>query len=419
MKHIQLNPNTFRIIERGEQSSNNSDFTFSVRNQPVFQELINSKDLLEGQYDVLSGKMPENYNEVVLIVNEKNQIPASLMYSLNIEDRKEVKEIVDKKLKGEEISLESISYSYEDIVGKTFKLLLNTDYYEKENGIWINKMEVESYKKTILQNAEELTIVGVLRVSKDAVEADSGYIGYTHNLMEYVIEKIKETPLAKEQIENHDMDIINQIPFTDTYTYEMALETLGVFDIDNPSTILIYPKDYEAKEEVIKIIDEYNKEKEEKDKITYTDYVGTLMSGITTIINVITYVLIAFVAISLVVSSIMISIITYISVLERTKEIGILRAIGASKKDVRRVFNAETIIEGFISGTFGILVTVLFCFPINRIVEMITNVSGVAKLPFIGGFLLIIISIFLTLIAGLVPSSIASKKDPVESLRTE
>ena len=206
-------------------------------------------------------------------------------------------------------------------------------------------------------------------------------------------------------------------------TYEENLKKLGIVSLDEPSSIRIYPKDFEAKEDIIQEIQEYNRgcEKEGKKEsvIEYTDLVGILMSSVTSIVNVISYVLIAFVAISLIVSSIMIGIITYISVLERTKEIGILRAIGASKRDISRVFNAETIIEGSISGVLGIIVTLLLNIPINMIIKHIVNISNIAKLPVGGAISLIVISIFLTFIAGLIPSRFASKKDPVEALRTE
>ena len=341
------------------------------------------------------------------------------MYTLDIENRNEVKDIVDKRLKDSDYKIDSKNYNYNDLIGHKFKLLLNTDYYQKENGKWIDLRLDESKLNNVIKSGDDLEIVGILKVSRDAVEAESGFIGYNHSLMEHVINKIKETDLAKEQIDNNDYDIITNIPFNEVYKKDAVLEKLGVFDISSPSTILIYPKDYDSKEKIIDIIDQYNQEKNSEDKITYVDYVGTLMSGITTIINIITYVLIAFVAISLVVSSIMISIITYISVLERTKEIGILRAIGASKKDVTRVFKAETIIEGFVAGLMGIIVTVLLCFPINHIVNNLTHVDNIAKLPIMGGIILIIISVVLTLIAGLIPSRIASKKDPVEALRTE
>ena len=415
---VKINPNEFKIVER--DTTMDSGFTVTKNNPSVFSELIDSEDLLKGQYDILAGHMPTKYNELVLVVDENNNIPLRLMYTLDIENREEIKDIVNKSLNDRDFKLDSINYNYDKIVGQKFKLLLNTDYYVKENNKWVDKSNDLNYLKRIVQNAEDLEVVGILKVSKGATQAESGFVGYTHDLMDFVIDKIKETNLAKEQLDNSDYSVVSNIPFNEMYTKEMALEKLGVFDKDSPSKILIYPKDYEAKEKIIDIIDQYNKEVSETNKIIYVDYVGTLMSGITTIINIITYVLIAFVAISLVVSSIMIAIITYISVLERTKEIGILRAIGASKKDVTRVFKAETIIEGFVAGVLGIITTVLLCFPINIIVNNLTNINNnIAKLPVVGGIALVIISVVLTLIAGLIPSRIASKKDPVEALRSE
>ena len=197
------------------------------------------------------------------------------------------------------------------------------------------------------------------------------------------------------------------------------LKTLGLSDADSPSGILIYPKDFEAKERVTEIIDRYNAEAADEQVIRYTDYVGLLMSSVTTIINAISYVLIAFVAISLVVSSIMIGIITYISVLERTKEIGILRSIGASRKDISRVFNAETLIIGFTAGAIGIGVTLLLVLLVNIILQRVTGIVGIAQLPPAGAVILVAISMILTLIAGIIPSRIAARKDPVVALRTE
>ena len=415
--NVQVNPNNFKVVERDTTMENG--FTVSRNNPSVFKELIDDSSLLKGQYDILAGHMPEKYNELVLVASEDNTIPLRLMYTLDIEDRNEVKDIVDNRLKDSNYKLDSKNYNYEDLIGHKFKLLLNTDYYQKQNGKWIDLRDNQDKLNNVISSSQELEIVGILKISKDAVEAESGFIGYTHDLMEHVINEIKKTDIANEQLNNDSYDIITNIPFNEVYTKDAVLENLGIFDIDSPSSILIYPKDYDSKEEIIKTIDLYNKDKNKEDKITYVDYVGTLMSGITTIINIITYVLIAFVAISLVVSSIMISIITYISVLERTKEIGILRAIGASKKDVTRVFKAETIIEGFVAGAMGIIVTILLCFPINKIVNSLTNVNNIAKLPILGGIVLIIISVLLTLVAGLIPSCLASKKDPVEALRSE
>ena len=244
-------------------------------------------------------------------------------------------------------------------------------------------------------------------------------IGYTNDLIKYIIDSNMNSEVVKAQLADESISVLTGASFNEKMTYEMEKVLLGMADYENPSTINIYPKDYNSKAEIKHIIEEYNNSKSEDEKITYTDYVGLIMNGVTQIIDVITYILVAFVAISLIVSSIMISIITYISVLERTKEIGILRSIGASKKDVTRVFNAETIIEGLVAGIFGVIVTLLLCIPINKILYDMYSVENIASLPFIGGISLIGISIILTLIAGLIPARMASKKDPVEALRSE
>jgi len=206
-------------------------------------------------------------------------------------------------------------------------------------------------------------------------------------------------------------------------TYDSNLASLGAINLNKPSAINIYPKDFESKDMISNIITEYNNKESEEGKeenvINYTDMIGIMMSSVSTIIDVISYVLIAFVGISLVVSSIMIGIITYISVLERTKEIGILRSIGASKKDVSRVFNAETLIVGLVAGLIGIGTTLLLNIPINMIIKSIVGISNISKLPFAGGTILVVISVVLTMIAGLIPAKFAAKRDPVEALRSE
>ena len=202
-------------------------------------------------------------------------------------------------------------------------------------------------------------------------------------------------------------------------TLDGNLSLMGVSDLDEPSAINIYPKDFDAKETVSDLITDYNNKAEDQNKITYTDYIGLMLSSVTTIINAISYILIAFVSISLIVSSIMIGIITYISVLERTKEIGILRAMGASKRDVSRVFNAETLIVGFVAGAIGIGITLLLLIPINAVIAAFTDISGLAVLPAVGGIALVVISMLLTFIAGLFPAKIAAKRDPVKALRSE
>lgn len=228
---------------------------------------------------------------------------------------------------------------------------------------------------------------------------------------------MKSAGMSDEQIA---ANLSSQLPSSTTEnTYSGNLLKLGVADLESPSGINIYAKDFASKDEIEEIIKAYNNTVDDDDKIEYTDYVGMLMSSITTIINVISYILIAFVAISLVVSSIMIGIITYISVLERTKEIGVLRSIGASKRDVSRVFNAETLIEGFVAGVIGIGVTLLLIIPINAVIQNLANINAAAVLPAKAAVVLVAISMLLTYIAGLIPARYASKKDPVVALRSE
>lgn len=214
--------------------------------------------------------------------------------------------------------------------------------------------------------------------------------------------------------------LMSQMSDSTPSTYEEVLSALGYMTADQPSTISLYPINFDSKEKVQSIIDDYNNQvKDEADKVTYTDMIGILTSSITSIIDTVSYILMAFVAISLIVSSIMIAIITYISVIERTKEIGVLRAIGASKNDVSKIFNAETVIEGLISELLGIGVTLLLCIPINSIVSRMFDVETIASLPMSACIVLVAISVLLTLIAGFAPSRMAAKKDPVTALRAE
>jgi putative ABC transport system permease protein len=273
--------------------------------------------------------------------------------------------------------------------------------------------------------------------------------------MNHLIERVNNSEIAKEQLAKPDINVFTGVNFQaktafdinsltteqkmalanmsqaelatymKSYTenmsssYEENLRKLGIASIDNPDTISIYPKDFDSKEEITRLIDEYNKDKDDANKVEYTDVVGLMMKSVSRIVNVISSVLIAFVAISLVVSSIMIAIITYISVIERIKEIGILRAVGASKKDISRVFNAETLIEGLAAGVFGIVTTLILNIPINIIIKLKLGIRNISILPIDGAIILIIISIVLTVIAGFIPAKIASRKDPVEALRTE
>lgn len=477
----RVNPNTvLSTLFGGDSSSNSTQMVTpmsSFTNTEVWNRLFDNKELLEKQYDVVAGHMPENYNEIVLVVDKNNRISDYTLYSLGLKDSAELEEMMKKAQAGEKIEpTEEVSYTYDDILKLKFKLLCNTDYFEKNaDGTWTDKTNDELYVQSALEKAEDISVVGIIRPSEDSVtDATSGFVGYTSALMEHLINKVNDSEIVKEQKENSDKNVFTGRPFesnTENMTYEgllayiaalpeekqteynayigqmrgsgmsdeqiverfkSVIETeessatldgnlslMGVSDLDEPSAINIYPKDFESKETVSDLITDYNNKAEDKDKITYTDYIGLMLSSVTTIINAISYILIAFVSISLIVSSIMIGIITYISVLERTKEIGILRAMGASKRDVSRVFNAETLIVGFVAGAIGIGITLLMLIPINAIIAAFTDISGLASLPAAGGIILVLISMLLTFIAGLFPSRIAAKRDPVKALRSE
>ncbi len=572
-------------------------------------EMVDNENLLKSQYDLVEGKWPSAYNEVVLIVDKNNEISDLTIQGLGLMSAQELTSNFAKIASGEKVEIKSYELEYGDIVGRNFKLVLEPDYfsYDEETSTWVDMHDDDYYVQQLIEDAEDITIVGIIRPSEDSLMvATMGTIGYTTALTEYVVNATNECELVKKQKADPETDVFTGLPFpkeeteeeeavkaentgvfetpevgfafndgdapeaaatAETYdlsalsslpsatqdevyaaidekfsgeeaekykrtvellmkpirssaerkelvadldellsqygitnmtgeqalqgfslldnatklkilyaivngdfedytvlegeqgavipgvpagdaqsgdaaaqpdaaqpelepepepeepqpyasSYLEALSILGAGDISCPTQINIYPLDFESKDRISQIIDEYNGA-HEGSEIKYTDYMGLMLDSVTKIINIISYVLIAFVAISLVVSSIMIGIITYISVLERTKEIGILRAIGASKRDISRVFNAETFIVGLISGAIGIGMTLLLCIPVNILIEHLTTIPHVAKLPFNGAIALIIISIALTLIAGLIPSRIASKKDPVIALRTE
>ena len=428
-----------------------------LQNLNYWSELSSDSSMLESKYDVLEGRFPQDKSEVVLIVDENNQISDLLLYSLRIKDPSELNDT--KKLD----ELSSQTYQYSDFIGKTFKAVVNTNRFVKENNLWVNKIADASYMKTQIENGLELKIVGVLRQkdgTSSSVNTPSGGIAYTSALIDYTSEHIQNSDIVKEQEANQNLNVFTgkdfakdpkpfssenlteeekiqlakmtpeeQAQYVQQYndnsasTYEENLAKMGVINKSKPAAIELYTSSFQQKQDLKEFINAYNtvkKEAGEDDKVlAYSDDIQSVMSSITTLVGVVTTVLVGFVAISLIVSSIMISIITYISVLERTKEIGILRAMGASKKDIRRIFTAETAIEGLISGVLGITITFLATFPINAIVAKMTNVGNVAQLPIEVALILIGISIVLTMLAGLIPSRIAAKKDPVESLRSE
>lgn len=465
---VKVNPSTvMNAMGMGdmlEARNNSSMSSMMMSNTDVWIEMLDNKELLHSQYNLLAGTWPEKYNEVVLVVDENNQVSDYTLYSLGLKDQNELEKKFKAMQKGESVEESTqTSYSYEELLGLSFKLILNSDYYVKENGLWINKEDDSKYMKDKIDEAESIKIVGIIKQNPETVATSMREgIGYTKELEEYVINKSNESKIVKEQKDNPDVNVFSGLDFPnedekeefsydslsneqkmamarlsaeelgkmmETYTenmnssYEKNLEKLGAIDLSNPTSISIYPRDFSSKDGITKEIESYNQKQKDEGKeenvINYTDMVGIMMKSVNQIISIISYVLIAFVAISLIVSSIMIGIITYISVLERTKEIGILRSIGASKKDISRVFNAETFVVGLISGLLGIGITVLLTIPINSVIYGLTGVSVKAMVPPVAGVILVVISMILTMTAGLIPSKMASKKDPVEALRVD
>ncbi|OUO19243.1 ABC transporter ATP-binding protein/permease [Collinsella sp. An307] len=445
----------------------------------VFTELLPNRDTWKTDYEVLAGHMPESWDEVVLYVDENGRISDYTLYALGLLDQSDLRGMMADVVAGREVEeVEGTSYTYDDLMGLTFKLVPEASKYaEQADGTWADKSDDDAYMADVINSAEELHVVGIVRPAEGNDETNWGTLLYTPELIEHVIELGDESAAVKAQEADPTTDIFTGLPFeesstgltmeaielmldqiggeqaaqlqsyvdelraegltddeiaeafseqmanqTDNATYEGNLELLGKGDLDSPSTISIYPIDFEAKETIDKLIADYNAQIRadgEGTEIQYTDIVGMLMSSVTDIVNAITYILIAFVAISLVVSSIMIGIITYISVLERTKEIGILRAIGASKRDVSRIFTAETFIIGLVSGLLGVGITVLLDIPVNAIIYAVAGVENLAAVPVGPGIALVVISVALSWVAGLAPSRMAAKKDPVTALRTE
>ncbi len=509
---VKVNPSTLMESMPMDESMAGmaSSMTSMTQSFSVWMELIGDDRLMEAQYDVIAGRMPKKYNEVVLIVDGNNQINELVVYALGLKNQEEfTKNIMAALASGETLETDDITeYSYDEILDMKFRLVLSADYFvkDKETGLWTDNSENDYYVKKLVESGEEISIVGILKPDENnTLSIGTGGIGYMSELMEYAINETKNRQVVKEQLSNTGRDVITGLEFSnltvndfdladvdlsiidfnyldytpflsmaedmdlsevnmmdmaamfgfddmsnlqkklmegflneeqvialkqayvDTLAARSSLEgtlaKLGYSTAETPSSIAFYPKSFEAKEQLNELINYYNeqvaKDGHAESQIKCTDYIGILMSSITTIIDIVTYVLVAFVAISLVVSSIMIGIITYISVLERTKEIGILRSIGASKKDIARVFNAETAIIGFGAGVIGIVSTLLLEIPINLLLKYAAHIPAAASLPVVGGVVLVIISVSLTLIAGLIPARIAAKKDPVEALRTE
>ena len=472
--YTQVNPSTMQEIqdEIQKEASNDSaimgvSMSTSFPTADVWTELMNNQELLDSQYNVVAGHWPQNENEVVLVLSEEGKITDYSLYALGVKDKQELKDKLKQISDGKTVeSSDEESFSPEDFIGTKYRILLNTDFYQKQGTRWIDMSKDTTYLNSKLANAKEVTLVGVVEPTQEAAATSAtlafGGIGYKKELTDYLVANNKLQQIAVEQKANENINVFTGLEFI-TNTQDAAtgmemmtkeeqmaimnmspeeisqliknysdnanatlkgnLKKLGVCDTETPSMVSIYPKDFKSKDVITAEIEKYNQQMRDEGKdenvITYSDILKIMMNSVTTMVNMISYVLIAFVAISLVVSSIMIGIITYISVLERIKEIGILRAIGASKRDISRVFNAETVIVGFCAGIIGIGVSILLILPINLIIKNSAGVEHLAKLPVIGACILVLISMVLTTIAGLIPSKVASKKDPVEALRTE
>lgn len=475
-------------------------------------ELVDNQTMRDNDYDLVTGRWPQSYDEVVLITTHNDEISDYTLYALGLLDITELqkalmaaqKDIMENGTTTQEVSIdhEAKSYTYEELMDMDLRLVLPTDYFvEQEDGIWKDMREDEAFLAELTADAEQLHIVGIVRAESENA-ASYGALGYTTDLTHYVIGQVERSAIMQQQKADPETDVLTGLPFKDSEaaqaleeqqaeqapqefsdgqkeflaqaiaalpeqfqsqlspldeqtqaamliengvmdqsefdalgegerreklvsdtTYAENLDLLCDASLDSPSSISLYAASFEDKEAITDALDAFNDQMEDQgqeDKvIQYTDYVGLLMSSVTDIVNIVSYVLIAFVGISLVVSSIMIGVITLISVQERTKEIGILRSIGASKKDVSRVFNAETLIIGLSAGVLGIAVTVLLNIPINLIIDHLAGINDVAQLPVVGAVILVAISVVLTMVAGLIPARSAAKKDPVEALRTE
>lgn len=436
----------------------------SPMNQEVWIQMPDSQVLRDKNYQLIDGSWPQSEDEILLAVNSKNEITDFALYSLGLLDQDALVENYNKVIDGKTNKLENIvsrEYTNDDFLGMELKVVSDSALYAKENGLWIDRSENEDFVHDVLNHkAKTVKIVGIVKPADKTVSTSAlGGILYDSSLRNWCGQQADEAEIVQEQKDNPSTNVFTGKPFSSgekfsmdsltpqemmqlqsmsqeqileyitTYndnvnaTYDSNITKLGVIDLDTPSSIKLYSDSFDEKEELSNLITEYNTAQEDAGKeeniISYTDTIGTMLSGVQSVINMISYVLMGFVSVSLVVSSIMIGIITYISVLERIKEIGILRAMGASKRDIRNVFNAETFIIGLTSGVLGILITVLLNIPISMIIQNLTDVANIASLPWQGGLILIAINLILTIIAGLIPASIASRKNPVEALRNE
>ena len=389
----------------GEVSvADTQDISFSALPKSLDENTPNAA--MEAYYDILAGTLPQKKEDIVLIVDASNRVNTEILQLLGFDTMDEI--------------------PFDEIIGKTIKVALNDDFYIKMGDYFVRNPDLQS----VYDNSITLTVSGILRMKEDFPSyVASASLCYTDELLDEVIAANNESEIVKAQ-QASDVNVLTGMPFSDSTDNTVSSSStgmaitkdtvLGYLGADQtPYMIYLFPKDFERKDELLKYLDAYNDDKEDDDKVIYMDQAELISSMSSSIMSAVTIVLIAFSSISLIVSSIMIGIITYISVLERTKEIGILRALGARKKDISRVFNAETFIIGITSGLIGIGIALILTIPTNQIIYNLTELENVAILNPLHALILILVSMTLTMIGGFIPARIAAKKDPVEALRTE
>lgn len=449
----------YEVLNKYVFGSGDGTMTHGLYSSAFWSEMLDSPELLKNQYELVGGTASHwatEHDEIMIVVDKNNKISDYTLLGLGLVDNQKatIEKLLEDYLNSKNNEPLNVSFTFDDLLNLKYKILLDSDYFIKQaDGTYI---DIRSYRKTdtkINYNGEDKTyneivkslyddantginikVAGIIKEKESASSHSiSTNIAYTSKLTREIIARINASDVFTEQKAKFESDgtsiitsgtitvgadltKINDLGETE---YGKLLKNMGVCDLSTPDGIYLYPIDFTGKNKIGTFIEDYNKSQPEDKKITYSDTMGLMMSSISTIISSITYVLIAFVGISLIVSSIMIGIITYISVIERTKEIGILRSVGASKKDVKHVFTAESFIIGLSSGLLGIIVTLLITIPVNIVLKGLTGISGIAALPVLSAFILISISIGLTLLAGLIPARLAAKKDPVVALRTE
>ena len=382
---------SFNIINEDKELIDSSKV--NLGSVPYSFDKTAPNQVLDAYYDVLKGRMPQSKDELVLIVNAYNEVDENVLKALGLDGKEKI--------------------SFDEILNSTLKIVPNDNLYKEYNGLFIKNNNMNE----LYENSINLKVVGIIRAGEQfPAFVQNSSLCYTSEFNDYYIDLNENSKIVKEQ-RKKDYNILTGMPFDESMTKETFLSYLGADEL--PMMIYLYPKDFESKDDLLKYLDDYNTNLKEEDKIVYIDQAEMISSMSGSIMSAITIVLVAFSSISLVVSSIMIGIITYISVLERTKEIGVLRSLGARKKDITRVFNAETFIIGITSGLIGVAIALLLTIPANIIIYNLTDLKGVASLNPLHAVILIIISMTLTLIGGYIPAHIASKKDPVKALRTE